>query len=63
MRADLPILICDDEHGCGATTDDYYAQFADSVNGVKITRTERAPGWSSNEEGDWCPEHNEWNGR
>jgi hypothetical protein len=58
MRASEALLHCDGEDGfCGAWDLDYYAQTASSVGGVKITLTERAPGWTSVGDSDYCPEH------
>lgn len=54
MRYEAPMIQCD---GCPVDAPDYYEQLADSVNGVMITETRRAPGWLSDDEGDWCPDH------
>lgn len=54
MRGSTPTLHCD---GCGDVWDvDYYEATASTVNGVKITATERAPGWTVTAAGeDHCP--------
>lgn len=57
-RAELPVMICDSEDGCGQYEEDYYETCADSVDGIKITETERAPGWHSADGADFCPYHN-----
>lgn len=58
MRSTTPTLHCDGEDGgCGTWDVDYYACAVSSVNGVRITKTTRAPEWRSTESGDFCPEH------
>lgn len=58
MRADAALLYCDAEEGfCGAWDLDYYAQTATTVGDVRITLQERAPGWTSVGDEDFCPEH------
>lgn len=58
MRGVTPTLHCDAEVGCDDWTVDYYATDAYSVDGVRLTLTERAPGWRSNDKDeDLCPEH------
>jgi hypothetical protein len=58
MRADTPLLYCDGDDGdCGAWDLDYYAQTATTVGDVRITLEERAPGWTSKGDSDYCPEH------
>ena len=56
-RATLPVMICDSEDGCGEYVEDYYETCADSVGGIRITWTERAPGWYSADDEDFCPYH------
>lgn len=55
--------MCDSMSGCTATDMDYYAAYANSVDGTKITRTRRAPGWLSTDHEDYCPRHTEENER
>ena len=62
-RYDAPHIMCDSMSGCTATDMDYYAAYADSVDGTKITRTRRAPGWLSTDHEDYCPRHTEENER
>lgn len=59
MRGRTPTLHCDAEDGfCGSWDVDYYEATVSSINGVPVTDTERAPGWTSTKEGeDFCPEH------
>lgn len=54
------MIRCDEEHGCDATTYDFYEQGADSVDGVKVSISKRAPGWFSTIGADYCPEHLPW---
>lgn len=57
MRGTTPTVHCDAEDGlCGSWDVDYYEATASTVNGVRITETERAPGWVNGDE-DYCPEH------
>ena len=58
MRGRTPTIHCDAEDGfCGTWDVDYYEAAASSVNGVRITETQRAPGWSNSKFQDLCPEH------
>lgn len=59
MRGQTPTLHCDAEDGfCGTWDVDYYEATASSVNGVRVTEKERAPGWSVTADGqDLCPAH------
>lgn len=59
-RYEVPEMSCDDDHGCDATTPDFYECTADSVDGIKITATQRAPGWFSTLDADYCPQHLPW---
>ncbi|WP_125777175.1 hypothetical protein [Antribacter gilvus] len=56
-----PIVMCDDLGGCDQWSVDHYAATTHSVNGVRITATKRAPGWTRRDiDGmawDFCPEH------
>lgn len=56
-RSREPMLLCDGEDGgCGASEHDYYEQSATTVGGVRITKTEPAPGWTTGPTGgDLCP--------
>lgn len=57
-RSQMPILSCDGDDGyCGAVETDYYEGLASRVNDVPITSTQRAPGWVSQGDEDFCPEH------
>jgi hypothetical protein len=60
MTRDLmPSISCDGDDGlCGRIESDYFEGLADSVNGVRITSTTRAPGWTSEGDEDFCPKHN-----
>lgn len=54
----MPTLQCDFNEGdCGRTATDWFEMQADSVDGEKVTEMRRAPGWTSNAKGDFCPEH------
>jgi hypothetical protein len=58
MRSTTPTIHCDaDDMDCGAWDVDYYKATASSVGGVKITREQRAPGWVTTKDADYCPEH------
>lgn len=58
MRGRTPTIHCDAEDGsCGAWDVDYYTAAVDSVDGVKVTRERRAPGWLSTDEDDFCSDH------
>ena len=60
-RYRAPEIRCDYGEGeCDETTPDYYEGTADSVDGVKITISKRAPGWFSTLDADYCPEHLPW---
>lgn len=58
---DMPVIGCDDPGGCDEWTPDYYAQAAHSVDGVRVTKTQRAPGWVRRDidgvPSDLCPQH------
>lgn len=57
-RGRTPTLHCDGEDGdCGAWEVDYWGADVSSVNGIRVTRDNRAPGWVSTDSGDWCAEH------
>lgn len=57
-RYQASMLSCDGDEGyCGAVETDYYDESASKVNGVPITATHRAPGWTSSGDEDYCPEH------
>lgn len=57
-RDHMPIISCDGDDGsCGRIETDYYESCASSVDGVRITSTQRAPGWSSTGDEDFCPDH------
>lgn len=52
------MLYCDAEDGfCGAWDLDYYEATVSSVNDVPVTAEQRAPGWTSTNLDDFCPEH------
>ena len=56
-RGQLPILICDADDGlCEEFATNFFAECAISVGGVRITQSERAPGWESDGDTDLCPE-------
>ena len=58
MRFHVPTIHCDgDEGSCDAWAVDNYEGTASTVDGVRITRQVRAPGWVSTEATDLCPEH------
>ena len=59
MRDRMPVLYCDGDEGeCNAWERDFYEMTAHSVDGVRITATERAPGWqSTKDDRDFCPKH------
>ena len=58
MKSREPIISCDGDDGeCGIWAMDYYARDVSTVNGVRMTRVERAPGWVSIDDDDFCPEH------
>lgn len=57
-QAKAALLYCDAEDGlCGGWELDYYGQTVSAVNGIRVTTTERAPGWLTTRDGDYCPEH------
>ena len=57
-RGTVPILSCDTEDDiCDEWTLDDYGMDVHSVDGVRITTTERSPGWTSTGDADFCPEH------
>lgn len=58
MRGEVAALFCDAEDGeCGNWTTDAYEGLVSDVNGVRVTETERWPGWCSTDDQDFCPEH------
>ena len=58
MRSTTPTIHCDAEDGdCGSWDMDYYAIDCSAVDGVRITLTTRAPGWTSTDDSDHCPTH------
>lgn len=58
MRTTRSVLLCDGDDGdCGAWDVDHYAETASTVGGVRITATVRAPGWTSTDLEDYCPDH------
>ena len=57
MKGMTPTLWCDHGDGCDASTVDYYAATTLTVNGVPITAEQRAPGWRSTDDEDYCPKH------
>lgn len=57
MRSHTPTLHCDADLDCPEWSVDYYEITASTVDGVRITTTERAPGWLSTDGTDLCPEH------
>jgi hypothetical protein len=58
MRGQTPTLHCDAYDGCCGNWDvDYYQATASTVNGVRITQQERAPGWKNSADEDLCPDH------
>lgn len=57
-QSHTPTIHCDgDDAFCGAWDIDHYETGASTVNGVQITRAERSPGWLTNGDEDYCPEH------
>jgi hypothetical protein len=56
VKGSAPIITCDHEDICDEWEIDHYETGASTVGGVRITRTERAPGWVNGDE-DFCPEH------
>jgi len=57
MRSTTPTLHCDGEDGfCGTMSIDYYETGASVADGVRLTATTRAPGWTSTDDTDLCPE-------
>jgi hypothetical protein len=58
MRGQTPTIHCDAEDGlCGNWDVDNYETTASTVNGVRITAQERAPGWKNSDDEDLCPQH------
>ena len=58
MRGRTQLLHCDAEDGeCGAWSIDFYEATVSKIDGKPVTRTERAPGWLSDDESDYCPDH------
>ena len=57
MRGKTNILLCDHEDDCDNWALDDYANTVSTVNGVVITTEQRALGWLTNRDGDFCPEH------
>lgn len=57
-RDHMPIISCDGKDGsCFQVSTDYYESFADSVDGIRMTNTQRAPGWTSVGDEGFCPDH------
>ena len=56
-RTSQPIIQCDADGFCGAWEVDHYETGASSVGGTRITGQNRAPGWVSVGDADYCPEH------
>lgn len=56
MRYEMAVLECDVED-CGTWTPDDYKGLVSYVGETHITESERSPGWHSNRDGDFCPEH------
>lgn len=54
-----PMIRCDyiASGYCDEETTDYFGEFASHVNGIRVTSTERSPGWTTTPEGDYCPKH------
>ena len=59
MRASIPAIYCDYDGLCDEWEVDYYKSCAYSVGSIRITETERAPGWLSDRLNDYCPNHKE----
>jgi hypothetical protein len=58
MRSTTPTIHCDGDDGeCGRWDVDWYEATASTVSGVRITATTRAPGWTSTDDSDLCPDH------
>ena len=59
MKGTAPTLHCDGDDGnCADWEVDYYSTDVSSINGIRPTLTERAPGWVSTEaDEDYCPDH------
>lgn len=58
VRGHTPTIHCDGDDGfCGTWDVDHYESGASAVGDVRITDTERAPGWRSTDLTDLCPEH------
>lgn len=58
MQSREAVIICDGGDGeCDEWDLDFYEQNASRVGGTRITSTERAPGWTSSDAGDFCPAH------
>jgi len=57
-RYEEPMMQCDGDDGyCGASERDYYEQCASAVSGIAITASRRAPGWVTDGDEDYCPNH------
>ena len=57
-RSETPTLHCDGDDGwCGNWDVDDYENGASSVNDVRVTKDQRAPGWRCTDDEDLCPEH------
>lgn len=56
-RSETPTLHCDSEDGCSNWDVDYYETTASSVDGVRVTKDQRAPGWRCTDDEDMCAEH------
>lgn len=58
MRARTLTVHCDADDGyCGNWDVDYYEATASSVDGVRVTKDQRAPGWRCTDDEDLCPKH------
>lgn len=59
MKGTVPILLCDDE-GCTEWDLDNYQMTVSTIDGVRVTAENRAPGWLSlSGDRDFCPKHAE----
>lgn len=56
MRSQLPTLHCDADD-CHEWEVDDYEITTHSVNGIRITREQRALGWTNTDLDDFCPSH------
>ena len=61
MQGTVPTIHCDAEDGfCGNWEVNHYETGASFVDGIRVTREQRAPGWFTDDarDLDLCPEHN-----